>query len=310
MGQAQSSIIKSWPRAVQPTVRLGVGAVGLLTFLPPGETASPMRTQLSPAPPGGAFVCVLCGGAIKNEQPTLVGGRVPLEAEYREFWEFPYPEDLKIGLMIALLQARTVLAWLRSFEVAGVPLEQVEIVPRADADAALTAIGGVRAPDILARAREVELAIYRISAALMPPEISEIDDQAAAAYRPFDVIKSFRIVEGDTVSVLRPLVIFDDAQVLSMSEAGFAPTDSYNVIDRLSKVSARLPDRAAEVLAALVKNPRFDRRVYMAQSPDIRTILENGRTKGSPATGLFVTETINYLAAMGDSSYLDLLPRP
>jgi hypothetical protein len=157
-------------------------------------------------------------GAIENEQPTLVGGRVPLEAEYREFWEFPYPDDLKIGLMIALLQARTVLAWLRGFGAAGVSLEQVEIVPRADADAALTAIGGVRAPDLLTRAREVELAIYRISAALMPPEISEIDDQAAAAYRPFDVIESFRIVEGGTVSLLRPLVIFDDAHSLHPSQ--------------------------------------------------------------------------------------------
>jgi hypothetical protein len=157
-------------------------------------------------------------GAIENERPIVVGGRVPLEGEYREFWEFPYPEDLKIGLMIALLQARTVLAWLRSFGAAGVSLEQVEIVPRADADAALTAIGGVKASDLLARAREVELAIYRISAALMPPEISEIDSEAAAAYRPFDVIESFRIVEDGVVSLLRPLVIFDDAHSLHPSQ--------------------------------------------------------------------------------------------
>jgi len=157
-------------------------------------------------------------GAIENERPTVVGGRVPLEGEYREFWEFPYPEDLKTGLMIALLQARTVLAWLRSFGAAGVSLEQVEIVPRADADAALTAIGGVKASDLLARAREVELAIYRISAALMPPEISEIDSEAVAAYRPFDVIESFRIVEDGVASLLRPLVIFDDAHSLHPSQ--------------------------------------------------------------------------------------------
>jgi hypothetical protein len=157
-------------------------------------------------------------GAIENERPTVVGGRVPLEGEYREFWEFPYPEDLKTGLMIALLQARTVLAWLRSFGAAGVSLEQVEIVPRVDADAALTAIGGVKASDLLARAREVELAIYRISAALMPPEISEIDSEAVAAYRPFDVIESFRIVEDGVASLLRPLVIFDDAHSLHPSQ--------------------------------------------------------------------------------------------
>ena len=50
------------PCAVQPTVRLEVELAGLPTFLPPGETASPierMKTQLSPAPRWG-FLCVCC----------------------------------------------------------------------------------------------------------------------------------------------------------------------------------------------------------------------------------------------------------
>ncbi len=153
-------------------------------------------------------------GALVDERPVLLGGRLPLEAEYREFWEFPYPDELKAGLMIALLQARTILVWLRNLQAAGVPLEQVEIIPRKDAEAALTAIGGTAGLELLKRAREVELAIYRISAALMPPDIKDIDDQAAAAYRPFDVIQSFRIVDGEDVLTLRPLIIFDDAHSL------------------------------------------------------------------------------------------------
>jgi hypothetical protein len=153
-------------------------------------------------------------GAIEDERPTLIGGRLPLEGEYREFWEFPYSDDLKTGLMIALLQARTVLAWLRNFAAAGVSLEDVEIVPRADADAALTVIGGIRGPELLARARDVELAIYRISAALMPPDVADIDSEAVAAYRPFDVIESFRVSDGEDLYDLRPLVIFDDAHSL------------------------------------------------------------------------------------------------
>lgn len=153
-------------------------------------------------------------GAIEDGRPTLIGGRLPLEAEYREFWEFPYPEELKTGLMIALLQARTVLAWLRNVQAAGIPLEQVEIVPRVDAEAALTAIGGTKGPELLARARDVELAIYRISAALVPPDVDEIDEEAAAVYRPFDVIESFRLIDGDETLILRPLVIFDDAHSL------------------------------------------------------------------------------------------------
>ncbi|WP_376706157.1 hypothetical protein RQ479_32905 (plasmid) [Mesorhizobium sp. ISC25] len=153
-------------------------------------------------------------GAIADQRPTLIGGRIPLEAEYREFWEFPYPDELKTGLMIALLQARTVLAWLRNVQAAGIGLDQVEIVPRADAVAALTAIGGTTGPALHARAREVELAIYRISAALVPPEIDEIDSEAAAAYRPFDVIEAFHIASGEETFDLRPLVIFDDAHSL------------------------------------------------------------------------------------------------
>jgi hypothetical protein len=153
-------------------------------------------------------------GAIADGVPTLVGGRIPLEAEYREFWEFPYSEELKTGLMIALLQARTILAWIRNFQAAGIPIENISIIPRPNADAALTYIGGLAGADLLQKAREVELAIYKISAALMPPDVSEIDEGAATAYRPFDVIESFKVIDGEIVHIVRPLVIFDDAHSL------------------------------------------------------------------------------------------------
>ena len=153
-------------------------------------------------------------GAIYNESPMLIGGRLPLEAEYRDFWEFPYPEDLKTNLMLTLLQARTVLAWLRSIKASGVSLDQVEIIPRIDADAALSAIGGKTGLALLYRAREVELAIYNISAALVPPDIEDIEHEAIAAYRPFDVIEAFRFIDAKELHPLRPLVIFDDAHSL------------------------------------------------------------------------------------------------
>jgi hypothetical protein len=78
---------------------------------------------------------------------------------------------------------------------------------------------------------------------------------------------------GDDWPVLLSKDIDDEwlmDQVLSMSKAGFAPSEPYSVIDRLSKLSPHLPDRVAEVLAALVKNPRFDRWVYMTQSAGSR----------------------------------------
>ena len=156
--------------------------------------------------------------AIDNEHPTIIGGRLPLEAEYRDFWEFPYPDALKAGLMIKLLQARAVLTWLRNVETSGVPLDQVEIVPRADADAALTAIGGTAGPNLRARAQKVERAIYGVSAALMPPDIEEIDQKTITVYQPFDVIETFRIMDGEEVLKLRPLVIFDDAHSLHRAQ--------------------------------------------------------------------------------------------
>lgn len=152
--------------------------------------------------------------ALVEGYPTIVGCRLPLEAEYRDFWEFPYPEDLKVGLMTALLQARAVLAWLRNLQAGGHQLNEIEIVPRSDAEAAMTAIGGMLTADIMDRARQVELSIYRVSAALIAPEISAIDSEAVAAYRPFDVIESFRVKDGDHICELRPLVIFDDAHNL------------------------------------------------------------------------------------------------
>ena len=153
-------------------------------------------------------------GAIADERPTLIGGRLPLVAEYRDLWEFPYPEDLKTGLMIDLLQARAVLVWLRNMQASGIALDHIQIVPRPDADAALTDIGGTAGRDLLNRARRVELAIYRISAALLPPDIEDIEREATTAYRPFDVIEAFEIRDGEETLELRPLIIFDDAHSL------------------------------------------------------------------------------------------------
>lgn len=156
--------------------------------------------------------------AIGSEGPIVVGGRIPLEAEYREFWEFPYSDELKGGLMTALLQARTVLTWLRSLTDAGIALEAISIKPRAGSDAALAAIGGRDGTSLFARASEVELAIYKVSAALMPPDVSEIDAAAVAGYRPFDVIEEIIFRDADRDVSAKPLVIFDDAHSLHRAQ--------------------------------------------------------------------------------------------
>lgn len=156
--------------------------------------------------------------AIQGDWPVVVGGRIPLEAEYRDFWEFPYSDELKGGLMTSLLQARTVLAWLRSLTDAGVRLEHIAIVPRAGSEAALAAIGGRDGPSLLERASQVELAIYKVSSSLVPPDVGDIDADAAAGYRPFDVIETIVFRDGEHEISARPLVIFDDAHGLHRAQ--------------------------------------------------------------------------------------------
>ncbi len=59
-----------------------------------------------------------------------------------------------------------------------------------------------------------EISIYKASAALVPPPVSELDADAVAAYQPLDVIDAFAVDHEGVESQLRPLVIFDDAHNL------------------------------------------------------------------------------------------------
>lgn len=156
--------------------------------------------------------------AVTDNHPKFIGCRLPLESEYRDFWEFPYPEDVKTGLMTALLQSRAVLSWCRNLVASGIQESQIEIVPRTDSDASLVAIGGPETVSILGRARQIELAVYKISAALLPPKLEDISADAAAAYRPFDVIEAIRVNDGASSRDYKPLVIFDDAHSLHKNQ--------------------------------------------------------------------------------------------
>lgn len=157
-------------------------------------------------------------GAVADEQPTVLGCRLPLETDYREFWEFPYPEGLKLGLMTGLLQARAVLGWLRHLSAAGVQASDIEIVPRADAEGIVDAIGGVGGEQVAARARAVEKALYQVMGALIAPAEADLPPEATAAYQPFDIIERVRVRVGPDGQKrtldLRPLAILDDAHVL------------------------------------------------------------------------------------------------
>jgi hypothetical protein len=156
--------------------------------------------------------------AIARDAPEILGCRLTMESDYRNFWEFPYPDKLKLSLMHALIQARAVLGWISNLTSSGIALENIKIIPRQTAEAATETIGGTEASGLLDRARAVELALYKIIGALIAPDISHLDKDSTAAYHPFDIIDRINVEvegpEGGKILTLRPLVILDDAHVL------------------------------------------------------------------------------------------------
>lgn len=165
--------------------------------------------------------------------PAVAGCRIPLETNYRDCWELPYPEDVRQNLFCSLLQARTVLAWVRGMEEAGFPLQEVKLIPRSDAGAALEAIGGVSLEHIREVARDVERDVYRVTAGLLPPPLEQLPAGASAAYHPFDVIEAFEVPFGGRRLRIKPLVICDDAQFLH-------PTQLDGVIKWLARREVRV----------------------------------------------------------------------
>ncbi|MCE9583817.1 MAG: hypothetical protein K8T20_15145 [Planctomycetes bacterium] len=153
--------------------------------------------------------------AVRDGRPTLLACRLSLESDYREIWEFPYSEELRLALTLALIQARAVLTWLRHLETCGVNLEHVSVRPLGNAEGAVAAIGGTSARAIVERGRRVERALYQTVAALIAPPLEKLDPDCTTAYQPFDVIEGFQISAGAWAGrTLLPLVVLDDAHTL------------------------------------------------------------------------------------------------
>ena len=157
-------------------------------------------------------------GALRDELPTVLATRLPMESDYRDIWEFPYSDELKIGLLTTLVQARAILGWLRSLRSLGIDETTVEFLPRDDAMAAVESIGGRGGQGVGDRARSVERALYAIAGALVAPAVADLPTAATGAYRPFDVIERVRVrieLFGAPQRLeLRPLLILDDAHAL------------------------------------------------------------------------------------------------
>lgn len=154
-------------------------------------------------------------GFAANDLPVVAAVRIPMESEYRDFWELPYDPTVRTKLILSLIQARTMLALVRNLTANGRRRpESIQFIARGDAAAQLEQIGGTEAQHVLARARAVERAVYSIGASLVPPAIAEIPSEARDPYQPFEAILDIEIDWNGSPLRIRPMVILDDVHAL------------------------------------------------------------------------------------------------
>jgi len=154
-------------------------------------------------------------GFLKDGKPNVAAVRVPMESEYRDFWELPYDPTVKTKLAFWFVQARAMLGLIRNLMANKTrDIDAIEFIPRANYEAHLEQIGGLSAAGIRDRALEVQRAIYSVSAGLRPPKLEDLPVAATAPYAPFDAISRIRIAwNGDTIE-MSPLVMLDDVHAL------------------------------------------------------------------------------------------------
>jgi hypothetical protein len=163
-----------------------------------------------------AAVLEACG-ALRDGAPTILACRLPLEADYRDIWEFPYPEEVRDNLLNTLVQARAVLIWARELRRAEVDEPQFEAVAGQPGRSVFEAVGAQSLSELEARAQAVEREIYSIVGALIPPPPEQLRElEASHTYRPFEAIAEFRVTlpSVDKTVSLQPMVVLDDAHVL------------------------------------------------------------------------------------------------
>ena len=147
--------------------------------------------------------------------PNVAAVRIPLESEYRAFWELPYDPAIKTKLAFWLLQARAMLALIRGLTMSGDrSIENIRFIPRAAYEAHLDQIGGLSAEGIKERALAVQRSIYNVGAGLRPPELDQLPEDATAPYAPFDTIKAVEIDWDGKAIQLHPLAMLDDMHEL------------------------------------------------------------------------------------------------
>lgn len=116
-----------------------------------------------------------------------------------------------------MIEAKTVLGWLRAMEDVGIDLKQVRIVTTPNAEAARDAVNADDLDAFRERARLTERSIFKLINALVAPAQDELGAHLIdVAYTPFAIIEWIEISPAWRGRALRlkPMVIIDDAHDL------------------------------------------------------------------------------------------------
>jgi hypothetical protein len=163
-------------------------------------------------------------GFLSDAKPQVAAVRVPMEADYRDFWELPYEDSVKTKLALWLIQARTMLGLLRSLTANKTRgLSEINFVARDATEAQIDQIGGLNGEGIRVRALEVQKAIYAVAAGLRPPKIEDLPLAATEPYEPFDAISGIEIPWANEIRRLNPLVMLDDVHASKRLVFSFVP---------------------------------------------------------------------------------------
>ena len=83
-------------------------------------------------------------GFLADGQPNVAAVRVPMESDYRDFWELPYNDAVKTKLALWLVQARTMLGLIRNLTANNRRgLGELRFVARDASEAQIEQIGGL-----------------------------------------------------------------------------------------------------------------------------------------------------------------------
>ncbi len=171
------------------------------------DLSNPTNRDLASALAGAGF--------LSDGTPAVAAVRVPMESDYRDFWELPYEAAVKTKLALWLLQARAMLGLIRNLTAnKRRSLNEIRFISRDATEAQVEQMGGVTGEGIRDRALEVQRAVYSIAAGLRPPKLEDLPVEATSPYQPFEAISQVEVEWRGNPVTLTPLAVLDDAHAL------------------------------------------------------------------------------------------------